>query len=97
MFRSQSIVILLGLAVPLGGNVLSIYNLIPLEGLDITPMCFVTSGLLFAVSIFKYDFLNIPPDLCGLGQGNGIGLLILDGPAGLEAEKRRKKHTHDKR
>jgi PAS domain S-box-containing protein len=60
-YMAQSLSILLGLMIPLFGNLISITGLLPIEGLDITPISFVITGFLFALSIFKFDFLDLTP------------------------------------
>ncbi len=58
--KKQSLLLALAVTVPLLSNVIYISGLFR-PGLDITPVSFAFSLLLFAVAIFKYKFLNLMP------------------------------------
>jgi PAS domain S-box-containing protein len=59
--RSQAIVITIGTLAPLAANVLSIFNLIPLQGIDLTPFAFVITGLAMGWGLFRYQLLDVVP------------------------------------
>jgi PAS domain S-box-containing protein len=46
---------------PLTANALSIFNLIPLQGIDLTPFAFVITGLAMAWGLFRYQLLDVVP------------------------------------
>mgnify|MGYP006285049611 CR=1 FL=1 len=93
LYKMQSTTLMVGLLIPVGGNFLSITGLLPLNGLDITPICFVTTCLLFAVSIFKFDLLKLTPVArVKILEAINEGVLVIDenqmitdiNPAGTE-------------
>ena len=59
MFSTQSFLLLLAILVPLLINLLGFLNIFNGMDIYITPISFAISLLLIAISIFKYDFLNI--------------------------------------
>ncbi len=60
-YRYQiSILILVGL-VPLIFGIIYANHIIPIPGLDFTPFALTISGILLAISIFKFQFLDIIP------------------------------------
>jgi PAS domain S-box-containing protein len=61
VYRSQAIVITIGTLAPLTANALSIFNLIPLQGIDLTPFAFVITGLAMAWGLFRYQLLDVVP------------------------------------
>jgi PAS domain S-box-containing protein len=61
VYRSQAIVMAIGSLAPLAANALSIFNLIPLQGIDLTPFSFVLTGLAMAWGIFRYQLLDVVP------------------------------------
>jgi PAS domain S-box-containing protein len=61
VYRSQAIVITIGALAPLAANALSIFDLIPLQGIDLTPFSFVLTGLSMAWGVFRYQLLDVVP------------------------------------
>ena len=61
VYRSQAVVMAIGSLAPLAANVLSIFNLIPLSGIDLTPFSFVLTGLAMAWGVFRYQLLDVVP------------------------------------
>ena len=59
-FSKQSILIFLGILVPLTVNVLGTFNIIPMT-IYITPISFAVAVLFFALAIFKFKFLSVAP------------------------------------
>ncbi len=83
-FRGQVIGLLVGLAIPLVGNVLFIAGLIEIPGLDVTPFLFVLGGSVFAWTIFHYRLF----DVVGVAYDAVIqrltdGVVVLDGQQNL--------------
>jgi PAS domain S-box-containing protein len=60
-YRLQISILLLSGLVPLIFSLLYLGHIIHIPGLDITPFALTISGLLLAVSIFKFHFLDILP------------------------------------
>jgi PAS domain S-box-containing protein len=61
VYRSQAIVITIGALTPLATNILSTFGLIPLYGIDLTPLSLVITGMTTAFGIFRYQLLDIVP------------------------------------
>lgn len=59
-FSRQSVLILIGMIVPVAVNILLSFNVIPLP-LFYTPVFFVFAAVCFMMAIFKFDFLSISP------------------------------------
>lgn len=73
-------IILLGMLLPWISNVISLLKISPFSGLDITPFMFITSGLLFALGLFRYRLLEIVPYARHqLFESMSDGVIVLDG------------------
>ena len=59
-FSKQSILFLLGFAIPVVVNVLGTYNILPMT-VYLTPISFGIAIILFAFAIFRFQFLNVSP------------------------------------
>lgn len=59
-FSKQSLLLILGTAVPVTINVLATFGIIPMT-VYITPISFATAVFFISLAIFKFDFLNISP------------------------------------
>lgn len=59
-FSKQSILIVVGVLIPIVVNVLGTFNIIPMT-IYITPICFAFTILFFAIAIFKFEFLTVTP------------------------------------
>ncbi|GAA6620793.1 histidine kinase N-terminal 7TM domain-containing protein [Scytonema sp. NUACC26] len=78
MYYKQSRITLAAVAVPLLGATLYMLRLTPV-GLNITPMCFMATGLLLFVSIFRFrmfDLIPIAREI--LIESMSDGVLVLD-------------------
>lgn len=60
-YRKQLTLILAGLLAPWLGNVLYVFEFQILANLDLTPFTFMTTGILFAWGLFRYQLLNLIP------------------------------------
>lgn len=60
-YRPQISILLFSGLVPLIFSIIYAGGLVPVLGLDITPFSIAIGGLLLAISIFKFHFLNIMP------------------------------------
>jgi len=77
--RSQFILLLIGTVLPLVGNLLYVSGLSPVLGLDLTPFAFVVAGLFYAISIFRFRFLDLLPVARNkLMESLPDGILVLD-------------------
>ncbi|MBQ2835740.1 MAG: PAS domain S-box protein [Clostridia bacterium] len=59
-FSKQSLLILLGISVPVIVNILGTFKIIPMS-IYITPITFTATVVLSAISIFKFQFLGVAP------------------------------------
>ena len=59
-FSKQSILIVLGISIPVVINILGTFKIIPMS-IYITPITFTITIVLFAISIFKFQFLGVAP------------------------------------
>ena len=59
-FSKQSIIFLLGFAVPVVVNILGTYSILPMT-VYLTPISFGIAVILFAFAIFRFQFLNTSP------------------------------------
>lgn len=60
-FRRQSIALVIAAVIPWLGNVIYLARVIPIPGLDITPLAFVMTGLICAWALFHYQMLDLVP------------------------------------
>jgi PAS domain S-box-containing protein len=60
-FRRQVLALLIGATIPWIGNVVYLARLIPVPGLDITPLAFAVSGLSCAWGVLRYRMLDLIP------------------------------------
>ena len=60
-FRLQVWVLLIGLAIPLIGNLIYLTGLSPVKGLDLTPFGFTLSAILFGLSLFRFRLFALAP------------------------------------
>lgn len=61
VYQRQSILIVVGVMIPLLTNVVYLLNLIPNLVKDYTPISFALSGIAFALGIFRYGLFDITP------------------------------------
>jgi PAS domain S-box-containing protein len=60
-FRRQSAALLGGALVPWLGNAAYLAGMIPIPGLDITPLAFAASGVICAYGLFRYRIFDLVP------------------------------------
>lgn len=60
-YRLQSLMLMAALIVPWIGNLLYVSGLIPIKGLDPTPVGFAVSGMFFAIGLFRYRLFDLVP------------------------------------
>lgn len=79
LLRSQTGVILLGAILPVMVNLVSLLGFHPLPDLDLTPIVFVLSSLIFAYGLFRHGLLLIIPVARSvLIESMRDGVLVLD-------------------
>lgn len=61
VYRRQTLLLVLAALAPWVGNILYVTDSTPFVGLDFTPFAFTITGLIFAVSIFRYQFFKLVP------------------------------------
>lgn len=59
--RKQGVMLVVGALFPWLGNVVYMSTLVPLPGVDFTPVAFMVSGLCIAWSIFRYRLFDLVP------------------------------------
>ena len=59
-FSKQSILIVVGVLIPIVVNILGTFNIISMT-VYTTPICFAFTILFFAIAIFKFEFLTVTP------------------------------------
>jgi len=79
LYRGRAMVILPAMLIPWLGNILYIFNLLPLQGLDWTSISFVATGLLMTWAVFHLGLLELVPVARNVLFANMTdGLLVLD-------------------
>ncbi len=79
LYRSQTALLVMGVALPWIGDLLYVAELLPVPGFDPTPIAFTLTGAAVALGIFRYHFLDIVPVACDvLIQNMGDGVMVLD-------------------
>lgn len=79
IYRSQAGIILAGALLPWIGNLIALLDVSPLPDLDLTPILFTATGILFAQGLFGYRMLDlIPVSRDTLIETMDEGILVLD-------------------
>lgn len=79
LHRTQSILMFLAGLVPLAINVATVFEVVPYSELDLTAPALAISGLLFALLLFRYDFLDLSPVAYrNVSDLFGDGVLVFD-------------------
>lgn len=79
LYRMQTALILIGISFPIASNVIGFSGRNPFSGLDLTPIAFNFTGVLLALSLFRYRLLDLVPvgrDV--LMEEMDEGMLMLD-------------------
>lgn len=78
-FRHQGIIFLIAILIPMVGNIIYVFGLSPIPGLDITPLSFTFMSCLIAWSIFRNQLFGLVPIVRDLVVENMPGgVMILD-------------------
>lgn len=79
VYRRQIDVVIVGALIPWVGSIIYLFNLVPVPGLDITPIAFALTGLVLAWGILYYQLLNLAPIARdALIENLQEGILVLD-------------------
>ncbi|WP_049900298.1 histidine kinase N-terminal 7TM domain-containing protein [Halococcus agarilyticus] len=83
LYADQSVLLGIGTVVPLAGNAVSVFGLLPLPGFDLTPFAFTVTGVAFGYALFRQQLLDLVPATRRIGRDAAIadlddGVLILD-------------------
>lgn len=78
-YRRQAVAIVAGLAIPWIANGLYLTNLLPIPGLDPTPVTFIITGVIYTWGVFRARWFNIlPVALDTLVASLPDGVVVLD-------------------
>ena len=61
LYQKQVLLILVAAVIPYIANIIYISQMSPIQGLDLTPFAFTLTGILVALSIFRFKMLEIIP------------------------------------
>jgi len=75
LYLDQSVLLLVGIVVPLFGNAFSVFGRTPIPGLDLTPYAFTITGLAFGNALFRYSLFERVPAARQLGRETVVGSL----------------------
>lgn len=79
IYRSQNVAVLVGGAIPIAVNILSLAGLSPFPNLDLTPITFTATGLIFAFALFRLGLLDlVPVARDSLVELMGDAVIVLD-------------------
>ncbi|MGN8215088.1 histidine kinase N-terminal 7TM domain-containing protein [Halococcus salifodinae] len=83
LFTDQAVLLVVGTIVPLVGNAVSVTEVTPLPGIDVTPFAFTVTGITFGYALFRRRLFELVPATRRLGRDTAIAtlddsILILD-------------------
>ena len=67
LYRSQSTALLLAISIPMGGNALYIFELLP-AGIDPSGLTYILTGVILAGAMFRAQLLQVAPAVRELGR-----------------------------
>ncbi|MBN2410597.1 PAS domain S-box protein [candidate division KSB1 bacterium] len=78
-FKLQLLALIIASVFPFAGNVIYVFKINPIPGLDWTPVAFMLTGLILALSIFKFKMFNLIP----IARNNIVdtindGIIVID-------------------
>jgi signal transduction histidine kinase len=78
-YRQQALLLLVGALLPSVWNVIYVFDVSPLPGLDATPIAFAFTGWILALGIFRFRLLDLVPVVRDrLIENMRDGVLVLD-------------------
>lgn len=79
VYRAQSLLIAFAVSIPLLGNVVFLANLIPVEGIDATPVAFGIACIVIGFGLLRFRLLDLVPIARNLAiESINDGILVLD-------------------
>lgn len=75
LYLDQSLLLFVGVVVPLVGNAVSVVGGTPIEGIDLTPFAFTITGIAFGNALFRYRLFELAPATWQIGQETVVGNL----------------------
>jgi PAS domain S-box-containing protein len=79
LYQKQVFLIVIAALIPFAVNIIYITQLSPVQGLDLTPFAFTLTGILVALSIFRFKMLEIlPVAYNNLFKKMGNGAIVID-------------------
>ena len=83
IYRRQSVIILVGLLLPITANVVFLSGVYPYPGLDLTPFVLAVSSATFAVGLFRLHMLDlflglVPVARDAVVEGMADGVIVID-------------------
>ncbi len=79
IYEKQIFMVLIAATIPFLANAIYISQLSPVKGLDVTPFVFTLSGIIIALSIYKFKMLDIVPVAYNnLFDMLSTGVLVID-------------------
>ncbi|MFC7072599.1 histidine kinase N-terminal 7TM domain-containing protein [Halovenus rubra] len=68
IYLDQSIALIIGAIIPAVANLSSVFGIVPIDGLDITPYAFSISSIAFGYALVRHDLLRSVPAVRTLGK-----------------------------
>ncbi|MDQ3864747.1 MAG: PAS domain S-box protein [Actinomycetota bacterium] len=79
LYRKQNLALLLAVSIPWVGNAVYVLGLSPVPNLDLTPFAFLLSGMVIALSLFRFRLLDVVPVAReNVLEGMSDGVVVLD-------------------
>lgn len=79
VYRTQSLLITTAVLIPLIGNIAFLANLVPIEGIDPTPVLFSITGIIIALGLLRFRLLDLVPVARNMAiESISDGILVLD-------------------
>ncbi|MBE2269760.1 MAG: PAS domain S-box protein [Anaerolinea sp.] len=79
VFRHQAALVLFAATIPSISNIISLSGLNPLHGLDLTPLSFTLTGLIFTYSLYRTKLLDlVPVARSQVVDQMSVGVLVID-------------------
>lgn len=78
-YRYQAVTVLIGLAIPWVSNVIYLAGWSPVSGLDLTPVAFTITGVMYAWGLFRFQLFDlVPVARDAVIEGMSDGVVVLD-------------------
>jgi len=61
VYRTRILLLIIGSLLPIAANILYVFKLVPLEGVDLTPISFIFSGIFVCMGMFWHRLFDIIP------------------------------------